>query len=33
VFWDLLESRITAGKLFSVRVYETPSNFAEYRRA
>jgi len=33
VFWEILESRITAGKLFSVKVYETPNNFAEYRRA
>jgi 6-pyruvoyltetrahydropterin/6-carboxytetrahydropterin synthase len=32
VFWRLLDPRITSGKLFSVRVYETPSNFAEYRR-
>lgn len=33
IFWEILESRITAGKLFSVKVYETPNNFAEYRRA
>jgi 6-pyruvoyltetrahydropterin/6-carboxytetrahydropterin synthase len=31
VFWQILEPRITAGKLYSVRVYETPNNYAEYR--
>jgi 6-pyruvoyltetrahydropterin/6-carboxytetrahydropterin synthase len=31
VFWNILESKITAGRLFSVKVYETPNNFAEYR--
>jgi 6-pyruvoyltetrahydropterin/6-carboxytetrahydropterin synthase len=31
VFWQLLEPKITEGKLYSVRVYETPKNYAEYR--
>lgn len=31
VFWKLLEPRISPGRLHSVRVYETPNNFAEYR--
>ena len=30
-FWLALAPKITAGRLFSVRVYETPDNFAEYR--
>ena len=33
VFWDILQSKITSGKLFAVKVYETPNNFAEYRRS
>ena len=31
VFWKILCPKIAAGRLFSVRVYETPNNFAEYR--
>ena len=31
VFWRTLCSKITAGKLHSIHVYETPNNFAEYR--
>jgi 6-pyruvoyltetrahydropterin/6-carboxytetrahydropterin synthase len=30
-FWEILRPKIAAGKLYSVRVYETPNNFAEYR--
>lgn len=31
VFWKILCAKITNGRLHSVRVYETPNNFAEYR--
>ena len=31
VFWNILQPKIAAGKLYSIRVYETPNNFAEYR--
>ena len=31
IFWGILAPRISAGKLYAVRVYETPNNFAEYR--
>ena len=31
IFWKILTPKITAGKLYSVKVYETPNNFAEYR--
>ena len=31
IFWNILSPKITAGKLYSVTVYETPNNFAEYR--
>jgi len=31
VFWKILSPRISSGRLFSIRVYETPDNFAEYR--
>jgi len=31
VFWGILVGKIRPGKLHSVRVYETPNNFAEYR--
>jgi 6-pyruvoyltetrahydropterin/6-carboxytetrahydropterin synthase len=31
VFWQILCPKITAGRLFSVKVFETPNNFAEYR--
>ena len=30
-FWKALEPRIRPGRLYSVKVYETPNNFAEYR--
>ena len=29
-FWNEIEPRIKSGKLYSVRLYETPRNFAEY---
>lgn len=29
-FWEQIEPRLPAGKLHSVRLYETPRNFAEY---
>ncbi len=31
VFWEILEPRIASGRLYAVRVYETPNNYAEYR--
>jgi len=31
VFWKILSPKIAAGKLASIKVYETPNNFAEYR--
>ena len=31
VFWNILSPKITSGKLYSIRIYETPNNFAEYR--
>ncbi len=31
VFWDILEPKITSGRLYSIKVFETPNNFAEYR--
>jgi 6-pyruvoyltetrahydropterin/6-carboxytetrahydropterin synthase len=31
VFWQLLEPRITEGKLHSIRVFESDNNFVEYR--
>lgn len=31
VFWNILKPKLKQGQLFSVRVYETPNNFAEYR--
>ena len=30
-FWKVLEPKIRPGRLHSVKVYETPNNFAEYR--
>jgi 6-pyruvoyltetrahydropterin/6-carboxytetrahydropterin synthase len=30
-FWQILARKISAGKLYAVRVYETPDNYAEYR--
>ncbi len=32
-FWRRIAPRIRAGELHSVRLYETPRNFAEYRGA
>ncbi len=29
-FWNEIEPRIKAGRLYCVRLYETPRNFAEY---
>ena len=31
VFWNILTQKIYAGRLYAVRVYETPTNYAEYR--
>ena len=31
VFWKILSPKIQNGALYSVKVYETPNNFAEYR--
>ncbi len=31
VFWNMLAPKINPGKLYSIRVSETPNNFAEYR--
>lgn len=31
VFWDILSPKIRPGRLHSVKVYETPNNYAEYR--
>jgi len=31
VFWKILEPKIVPGRLYAVRVYETPNNYAEYR--
>ena len=31
VFWRILCPKITSGKLFSIKVYETPGNYAEYK--
>ena len=31
VFWNILEKKVPKGRLHSVRVYETPNNYAEYR--
>ena len=33
VFWRILCPKITSGRLFSIKVYETPNNFAEYQGA
>ncbi|NDC74901.1 6-carboxytetrahydropterin synthase [bacterium] len=30
-FWERLEPHIATGRLYSVKLYETPRNFAEYR--
>lgn len=30
-FWNILKLKIIAGKLFSIKVYETDNNFVEYR--
>jgi 6-pyruvoyltetrahydropterin/6-carboxytetrahydropterin synthase len=31
VFWNILSSKIPAGELYSIKVFETPNNFAEFR--
>ncbi len=31
IFWNLLSPKISTGKLYSIRVYETMNNYAEYR--
>lgn len=31
VFWKILSPKIPAGKLHSIKVFETPNNYAEYR--
>lgn len=31
VFWNILEPKFKVGKLYSIKVYETPNDFAEYR--
>ena len=31
VFWNVLCPRVKTGRLFSIKVYETPDNFAEYK--
>jgi len=31
VFWKILKPKIKSGKLYSIKVYETPNNYAEYR--
>lgn len=30
-FWNILEPHIPAGKLYSIKVYESENNFVEYR--
>jgi 6-pyruvoyltetrahydropterin/6-carboxytetrahydropterin synthase len=31
VFWNILNPRIKKGKLYSIKVYETTNNYAEYK--
>ncbi|MDI6766376.1 MAG: 6-carboxytetrahydropterin synthase [Bacteroidota bacterium] len=31
VFWKILAPKISAGKLYSIKVFETPNNYSEYR--
>jgi len=31
VFWNILKTKLPAGKLHSIKIYETPTNYAEYR--
>lgn len=31
VFWSLLQPKITEGKLYSIKVFESDNNFVEYR--
>ncbi len=31
VFWNILEPRIEAGKLYSLKVFESDNNFVEYK--
>lgn len=30
-FWNILNPRIKQGRLYSIKVYETPNNYAEYK--
>jgi len=30
-FWKILEPKIREGKLYSIKLYESPNNFVEYR--
>ncbi|MDL1892532.1 6-carboxytetrahydropterin synthase [Sphingobacteriales bacterium CHB3] len=30
-FWKILETKITGGRLYSIKLYESPNNFVEYR--
>ena len=31
IFWDILSEKISSGKLHSIKIYETPDSFVEYR--
>lgn len=31
VFWKILDPKISPGRLYSIKVFETPNNYAEYR--
>ncbi|MEI8135253.1 MAG: 6-carboxytetrahydropterin synthase [bacterium] len=31
VFWNMLKPQITAGKLYSIKLFESENNFVEYR--
>lgn len=33
VFWNILSPKIPVGRLYSIKVSETPNNYAEYRGA
>jgi 6-pyruvoyltetrahydropterin/6-carboxytetrahydropterin synthase len=32
-FWNILQPKITEGKLYSIKLYESDNNFVEYRGA
>ncbi len=32
-FWNILQPKITEGKLHSIKLYESDNNFVEYRGA